>query len=499
MKEKTSVHVKPCYIGQSEAHNRREEAYIAHFNKAKKNLYIRRDLIPLNDSWISERMEDRSLTQYLDDIAIMVKQKTGRAMQRKERKCKDEKTGRVKTKTGCSAIREGVVVCKADTTMEQLHRFAQLCHAQFGITAIQIHIHRDEGHYENPDDKSSWKTNNHAHIVWDWMDHETGTTIKLNVRHMSAMQNLAAEALDMERGDPKEETGREHLERNDFIVAKQKEEAKNAKQETESEKLKTEVLQRENEEKTQLSAKLDKEIAEKTDKVNREHGNKILQGGAALVSSIANLAGMGKFAAIQIENNELKEAVPKRLEQLQQSFNEQVQLEVERATAPLIKENEELRKQLEIEKKSNRQLEDNNNVFARKLEQVNVQLEQMKNNLQAFLNLMIEPCRSAVNAVIDFVNSKEATFTFSQASHVNGYLLKGNNREHKADYLSFLSRPFISDEGHAKGKRELNNVATNFKWYEKREENRRKKAEQWKANEVKKPDTKGKQKRRIGR
>lgn len=127
---KTSSHVEPCNVGRSEAHNRRDESYLAKMNE--KNIYIRRDLIPLNEVWISDRMDGRNLPQYLHDIGIIVKEKTGRAMQTKERTYKDEKTGRKKTKSGCSAIREDVVLCKTDTTMEQLHRYVQLCNERYG-------------------------------------------------------------------------------------------------------------------------------------------------------------------------------------------------------------------------------------------------------------------------------------------------------------------------------------------------------------------------------
>lgn len=72
--------------------------------------------------------------------------------------------------------------------------------------------------------KSEWKSNSHAHILLDWMDHATGKSWKLDKKAMSDLQTLAAETLNMERGKSKEETGREHLERNDFILAKQKEE-----------------------------------------------------------------------------------------------------------------------------------------------------------------------------------------------------------------------------------------------------------------------------------
>lgn len=335
---KTSDHVKPCNIGQSEAHNRRDEAYLARINE--RNVYIRRDLMAENDSWTSMQMEGRNLQQYYDDIARMVKEKTGRALQTKERKVVNKKTGRVKVISGSSPIRESVVICKADTTIEQLQRYCERCNDRLGITAIQIHIHRDEGHYENPANRQSWKPNYHAHIVWDWMNHDTGKSCKLNADDMSLMQDMLAECLEMERGTSKAETNRRHLERNDFIVAKQKAEAEKARLQAETEQRKSEQLQHENEAKTQAALDLDRQIAAKADKANREHGNAILQSGAAIANAIANKAGMGKYAAIERDNAELKASVPKRLAELQQQFEAAVSKAVEQRTEVLVRENE---------------------------------------------------------------------------------------------------------------------------------------------------------------
>ena len=127
----------------------------------------------------------------------------------------------------------GVVVCKADTTMEQLQHFGDLCRQRFGITAIQIHIHRDEGHCSDPSDASTWKPKYHNHIIWDWMNHDTGKSYKLDNEDISLMQDMVAEALEMNRGVSKLETGKQHQERNYYIVTKQKRELEEAKKQTE--------------------------------------------------------------------------------------------------------------------------------------------------------------------------------------------------------------------------------------------------------------------------
>ncbi len=220
---KASDHVKPCNIAQSERHNRRDADYIKSLNHAK--LYIRVDLSENNTSYVAPEMKGRTLQQHYDSIREMVKQKTNRAMQEKDVEYKD-KNGKVRVRKGCSPIRESVANIKEETTLDDLLRYARMVEDRWGIKAIQIHLHKDEGHYETPGDAQSWKPNYHAHIIWDWMNHETGKSFKLDANDMSEMQDMVAEALDMERGQKKSETGLDHLERNDFIIQKQEKEKK---------------------------------------------------------------------------------------------------------------------------------------------------------------------------------------------------------------------------------------------------------------------------------
>lgn len=132
-----------------------------------------------------------------------------------------------------SPLRESVVRIKPNTTMDDLMRYAQKVYERWGVRAIQIHIHRDEGHYADPDDPESWITNLHAHIIWDWMNHDTGKSYKLNSNDCMQIQNMVADSLGMERGVSKEETGAEHLMRNDYILQKQKKELNELKEQTE--------------------------------------------------------------------------------------------------------------------------------------------------------------------------------------------------------------------------------------------------------------------------
>lgn len=166
----------------------------------------------------------------------MVKEKTGRAMQEKERERKG-KNGKIIKVAGCSPIREGVMLIRPDTTLADVREFGNECQRRWGITPLQIYLHKDEGHWlsgqPSPEDRESFKVgdrwfkpNYHAHIVFDWMNHDTGKSIKLNDDDMTTMQNLASDILSMERGQSKAVTGKKHLERNDFIIEKQKEEMK---------------------------------------------------------------------------------------------------------------------------------------------------------------------------------------------------------------------------------------------------------------------------------
>ena len=225
---KASEHIKPCNIAQCERHNRRDANYIASLNPAR--LYIRTELTRDNETYVAPDMVGITLQQHYDNLKALVKEKTGRAMQEKDVEYTDKK-GVKRVRKGSSPIREGVVNIKPDTTMDDLLQYTERVHERWGIRAIQIHMHKDEGHYENPEDKSTWQPNLHAHIIWDWIDHATGKSYKLNAEDMSEIQDMVAETLDMQRGLKKSETGLDHLERNDFIIQKQENKKKQLQKE----------------------------------------------------------------------------------------------------------------------------------------------------------------------------------------------------------------------------------------------------------------------------
>lgn len=164
---KTSIHIEPCKIGSSEQHNQR----LKHLD------YVRPDLSHQNERWVGVA----DLPAHLDNLKTLVKDKTGRSMQAK-----------------ATPIREGVIVIKQDTTIAQLRCLADAIEQRWGIKTLQIYTHKDEGH---TDSDGSWKPNLHAHIVFDWVNHDTGKSIKLSKQDMAEMQTMVADCLEMVRGE----------------------------------------------------------------------------------------------------------------------------------------------------------------------------------------------------------------------------------------------------------------------------------------------------------
>lgn len=179
MAKQTSINVQPVK-GGSEEHNKRK----------KKLDYVRKDLSHLNEYWECDTQANR-----LANIKALYQSKTGQKMQAK-----------------ATPIREGVVVIQESTTMADLHRLADAYRDRLGIEVFQIAIHRDEGYQKSKD----WKPNLHAHLVFDWTNHSTGKSVKLNRQKMAEMQTITAEVLDMERGQSSE---KKHLTAQQFKAA----------------------------------------------------------------------------------------------------------------------------------------------------------------------------------------------------------------------------------------------------------------------------------------
>ena len=143
MATKSSIHIKPCNVASSEAHNRRTAEYMRNIGESK--IYIVPELSADNEQWITPDFGNPNLQTHYDNIKRMVKEKTGRAMQEKERERKG-KNGKIIKVAGCSPIREGVLLIKPDTILADVKKFGEECQRRWGITPLQIFLHKDEGH-----------------------------------------------------------------------------------------------------------------------------------------------------------------------------------------------------------------------------------------------------------------------------------------------------------------------------------------------------------------
>lgn len=197
----TSINIKPVKPG-SYQHNTRE----------KDLPYIRPELSHRNESWQDPYAP--TIEQHLREIKCDYLEHHGKALPKNS-----------------TPIREGVVVIQEDTTLDELRRACRACEEQWGIKAMQIHIHRDEGHHR----AKTWKPNLHAHIVFSWYDMEKHCTRKLTRQDTSEMQDIFAEALQMERGASSD---RKHLDAVQF--KNQAEEARKTEIKAEIEALKRE-------------------------------------------------------------------------------------------------------------------------------------------------------------------------------------------------------------------------------------------------------------------
>ena len=422
---KASEHIKPCNIAQCERHNRRDEDYIKSLDPAR--LYIRLELTHNNEIYIAPGMEGVTLQQHYDYLKALVKEKTGRAMQEKDVEYKD-KNGKTRVRKGSSPIREGVVNIKPNTKMDDLLHYVNRVHERWGIRAIQIHMHRDEGHYENPEDKSTWKPNLHAHIIWDWIDHQTGKSFKLNADDMSQIQDMVAETLEMERGRRKEETGAEHLERNDYILANQRKQ----------------------------SVELDNEIAEKRDRLDAENGNVIKSG-------VANLFGKGKYADMEKENKRLKEELPKQKAALQRQYQKALDAERNHHTQQLAekdKQIEDLQGKYKGEVFRHQQDNQEKDRIIRLKDSI---INDYRERFGYYLSTLSDLLRGAVKAVIDYIQSGYRSFSYRQEGDVRRYMNSQPDKEKAAGTVLNASLPFLKSDECERVKGQLSYIVQDIK------------------------------------
>lgn len=207
---KTSINIQPCKVAQSERHNERRWELT---EDQKMRSKVREELSPNNERAI---YDNHPLSQILEDIKNTYKASKGKKMHAK-----------------ATPLREGVVVIKEDTTLEDLKRFTDEVQRRWGPRCVQAYIHKDEGHWawdKENDWWGAWKPNYHAHLVFDWTDTH-GVTYKLDKLAMQQMQTLLAETLGMERGESSE---REHLNATQYANQQELKKTKELKEEKET-------------------------------------------------------------------------------------------------------------------------------------------------------------------------------------------------------------------------------------------------------------------------
>ena len=329
MATKSSIHIKPCNIKSSEDHNRRTAEYMRNIGESR--IYIVSEFSADNEQWINPDFGSPDLQMHYDNIKQMVKEKTGRAMQEKERERKG-KNGKIIKVAGCSPIREGVLLIKPDTTLADVKKFGEECQRRWGITPLQIFLHKDEGHWlsgqPDAEDKESFqvgerwfKPNYHAHIVFDWMNHDTGKSQKLNDDDMMEMQTLASDILSMQRGQSKSETRKEHLERNDFIIEKQRAELQRI---DEAKRHKEQQVSLAEQELRQVKSEI------RTDKLK----SVATDAATAIASGVGSLFGSGKLKELERTNEDLHQEIAERdkgigtlkiqMQQMQEQHDKQI-------------------------------------------------------------------------------------------------------------------------------------------------------------------------------
>lgn len=256
---KTGIKIKRANVGSVEAHNERSKEYLEGLAKAGKEKYFFSELTPNNTSWVNPRYEGKTCQELFEDMKALYREKVGQEPQLQDRIRTNKKTGKEYTVSGWSPIREGCPPIKEDTTIEDFSKVIDWAREN-GLDIIRIDLHLDEGHVrwddEEKDKRKGVKAgqevkvkdidgierevnannislNRHAHIVFDWVNHDTGKTIKLDDTKMSELQDIMAEALGMERGKKKEVTGKNHIPHSEYREMKAAENAASMEQRVE--------------------------------------------------------------------------------------------------------------------------------------------------------------------------------------------------------------------------------------------------------------------------
>lgn len=348
---KTSVHFQPCKE-ISEIHNYRK----------KKLDYVRTQLTNKNENWMWD--SSKSLADRREEIRKLVKEKTGRKMQSK-----------------AVPLHEAVVVIDEKTTMDDLKKLGKIYQQRFGIECVHISIHRDEGHWINrngedvglkPTDNPTkeqiiegvtWKPNLHAHMVFDWYNHDNGKSWKTSKQDARDMQTIAAEVLSMGRG---QESTKQHLDGLSYKLAQKIEE-------TEVQEIYIKNLQM----KANILREQIGDNQEELDEINRQKEEAERRKNAAIkqAEELKEQLKLGSdwLKEQQVRTEEVKQSLAKELKQL-----EKTNLSLSEGLDRLSIINTEVNKQKAVREQINAEIKDFTARQAQQLEEYNKKAQQLE-------------------------------------------------------------------------------------------------------------------------
>lgn len=473
---KTGIKFKPCNVGTAEVHNRRDRAYCEAIAQKYGHTYFWEEYRHLNQSWRNPSYP-KILRELLEEMKVLVKQKTGRSMQCKPVEVKDRKTGKKITRSGCSAIREGCPPIKPDTQIEDFFPFIHWLE-KYGIKVISIDLHHDEGH---PDPETDdLLPNHHAHIIVDWLNHKTGKTVKINQEVCKQMQTVLAESLGMERGTPKEDSGIEGL---SAIEYKEKMAAEHVR------KLKHERRMLEIRKSEQIMEQASREFEIAKLETMRIEKHKVLdaENGSALKSGLANIFGKGKYAEMERENARLKSEIELAETERANSLAMVREMEQQVSQIPVLAEQRALDTIKRIEAKHEmeiRQLREYHKSHVQslqsdyaklsdkycefqksyedKIERLEREKKEFTSRIKSMYEMLNSTLREAVIALIEFSRSVLREFSIRHLEPIMECLSISPNNRNVVSTIKLFARPLLNDCQYAKGSKELDRVCDIF-------------------------------------
>lgn len=404
---KTSVHFQPCKE-ISEIHNYRK----------KKLDYVRTQLTNKNENWMWD--SSKSLADRREEIRKLVKEKTGRKMQSK-----------------AVPLHEAVVVIDEKTTLDDLKKLGKIYQQRFGIECVHISIHRDEGHWINrngedvglkPTDNPTkeqiiegvtWKPNLHAHMVFDWYNHDNGKSWKTSKQDARDMQTIAAEVLSMGRG---QESTKQHLDGLSYKLAQKIEE-------TEVQEIYIKNLQM----KANILREQIGDNQEELDEINRQKEEAERRRNAAIkqAEDLKEQLKLGSdwLKEQQVRTEEVKQSLAKELKQL-----EKANLSLSESLDRLSSINTEVNKQKAVREQINaeiRELDTRIEERKKELKKTNISLSEQLDGLSS-INTEV----NRQKAVREQINAEIKDFTARQAQQLEEYNKKAQQLEQLNEGIS---------------------------------------------------------------